>query len=92
MTRSRTRSLLIASVVWVVLIGAGAYVTYPAIGQLAASIEPNPFWSVATTGNESAPFRVELKTISWLAWCLGPVALLWVASFLLTRRPPRHAA
>ena len=92
MSRSRTRSLLVASVVWILLIGAGAYLTYPAIGPIAASIEPSPFWSVGATGNESAPLRVELKTISWLAWCLGPVTLLWVLAFLFARRPSQHAA
>ena len=92
MTRSRKRALLLLSFIWVLLIGAGAYLTYPSIGQIAASIEPNPFWSVDATGIPSAPFRVGLKTVSWLVWTLAPVALLWVLGFLLGRRSSGHAA
>lgn len=92
MTRSRKRALLIASLAWVLLIGAGAYLTHPSIGQIAASVEPNPFWSVDATGIASAPFRVGLKTASWLVWTLAPVALLWVLAFFLERRSSGHAA
>ena len=92
MTRSRKRILLIASFVWVLLIGIGAALLYPSVGQIAAIIEPNPFWSVQATGIASAPFRVALSTASWLAWTLVPVALLWVVTFLLGRRPSGRAA
>lgn len=92
MTRSRKRAILLVSFIWVLLVGAGAYLTYPSIGPVAASIEPNPFWSVDATGIASAPFHVGLKTTSWLAWTLVPVALLWVLAFLLGRRSSGHAA
>ena len=91
MTSSRKRALLLLSFVWVLLVGAGAYLTYPSIGQIAASIEPNPFWSVDATGIPSAPFRVGLKTVSWLVWTSAPLALLWALTFLSGRRPARHA-
>jgi hypothetical protein len=92
MTRPLKRALLIASLVWVLLIGVGAYLAYPSIGQIAVSIEPNPLWSVEATGIESAPFRVSLKTRTWVAVTLVPVTLLWVLAFLLGRRSSGHAA
>ena len=92
MSRSRNRSLLIASFVWVLLIVGGAFLAYPSIGPIAASIEPNPFWSVVVTGDPTAPFRVHLKVGSWLAWSLGPVALLWLVAIIRTRQPSGHVA
>lgn len=90
MTRSRRRLLLIGSFTWVFLVGAGAYLTYPSIGPIAASIEPNPFWSITATGVTSAPFHVSLKTASWLAWTLAPVALVWALALLSGRRASGH--
>ena len=90
MTRSRKSLLLIASFAWVLLIGAGAYLTYPSVGPIVVSIEPNPFWSADATGIVSAPFRVGLKTASWLAWTLTPVALLWLLALLVERRSSGH--
>lgn len=92
MTRSRKRVLLLTSFIWVLLIGAVAYLTYPSIGPVAASIEPNPFCSVDATGIASAPFHVGLKTASWLGWTLVPVALLWALALLLGRRSSGRAA
>ena len=92
MTRSRKRLLLVASFAWVLLIGAGAYLTYPSVGPIAASIEPNPFWSIDATGIASAPFRIGLKTASWLTWTVAPIALLWVFVFLFGRRASGDAA
>ena len=91
MSRFRKRSLLAVSLVWVLLIASGALLAYPSVGPIAASIEPNPFWSVDATGSPSAPFRVGLKTVSWLVWTSAPLALLWALTFLSGRRPARHA-
>lgn len=61
MCRTRERFLLMASFTWVLLIAGGAFLAYPSIGPNRASLEPNPFSSVAVTGNPTAPFRVHLK-------------------------------
>nr|CAS02436.1 putative integron gene cassette protein [uncultured bacterium] len=66
--------------------------TYPSIGPVAVSIEPNPFWSFNATGITSVSFHVDLKTASWLAWTLVPVALLWALTFLVERLSSRRAA
>ena len=92
MSRFRKRSLLAVSLVWVLLIASGALLAYPSVGPIAASIEPNPFWSVAVTGDPAAPFRVQLKVGSWLAWSLGPVLLLWLVAIFRGRQPSGHAA
>jgi len=92
MSRSRKRFLLIASFTWVLLIAGGAFLAYPSIGPIAASFEPNPFWSVGVTGDPIAPFRVHLKIGLWLAWSVGPVVPLWLAAILRGRQPSGHAA
>ena len=92
MSRSRKRYLLAVSLAWVLLIAGGAVLAYPSVGPIAASIEPNPFWSVAATGDPVAPFRVHLKVGSWLTWSLGPVLLVWVVAIVRGRAPSGHAA
>ena len=92
MSRQRVRSQLIASVVWLLLLAAGAYITCPIVGPIAASIEPNPLWSVAATGNAAAPFQVGLKVDSWLIWCLAPIAVVWLLGWVFARQPLRRAA
>ena len=92
MSRSSKRYLLAASLAWVLLIAGGALLAYPSVGPIAASIEPNPFWSVAVTGDPATLFRVHLKVGSWLAWSLGPVLLLWLVAIVRGRQPSGHAA
>lgn len=92
MSRSRKLVLLVISFVWVLLIGVGAFFTYPSIGPIATSIDPNPFWSVVATGDPSAPYRTGLKTGSWFAWTLVPVALIWLVGIIHRRRSSRQDA
>lgn len=63
-------------------------VLYPAIGdagagKIAASVEPNPYWSVLATGNSTVPFEVSFKAVPWLALTLAPIAVLWAAVRLI---------
>ena len=88
MTRAATRILLFAALGWLLLQGVAMLVFYPAIGdtgagKVAASVDPNPYWSVLATGNSTVPFDVTFKAASWLALTLAPIAVLWVVVRLL---------
>lgn len=95
MSRSLIRSLLVASALWLLLLGVGAYLLYPSVGAVAASIVGNPFWEVHATGNPSVPFKVELQMASWLTWSIAPIAALWLLAIVVrvasNRRSPRRA-
>lgn len=83
MARSLIRSLLVASTLWLLLLGAGAYLVYPHVGQVASSVAGNPFWEVQVTGDSSAPFKVELQAASWLTWSIAPIAALWLLAIVV---------
>ena len=92
---SSTRTLWVFSSVWLLLMGACAYIAYPSIGAIAISITPNPFWEVAATGVPQSPFAVTANWGYLLAVSLGPVLALWLAAFVFRRSRPRssrHAA
>ena len=92
MSRSLVRSLLVASIAWILLLAAGAYLLYPEIGPVVASFEPNPFWTTEATGNAAAPIRVNLKSGPWLASCLIPLAALWGLAAVLRFATRRRSA
>lgn len=92
MPRSLYRRLIMASLAWVLLVAGGAFLARPVVGPIIASIDPNPFWSVVATGIPAAPFRISLRTASWLGWCLAPVVALWLAALAARRKPPPSRA
>jgi hypothetical protein len=92
MSRRTIHKLLIASVVWILLIAGGAYMTYPAMGPVAVTLVDNPFWDLIVTGNPDAPFRAAIKTGAWLSWCLIPLALFWSLTWASAKRNSRRGA
>lgn len=77
-----TKKVMIASVIWLLLIGACLITSHPSItnssiGSLARSITPNPFWAVRATDIPASPFSVTAKWGYILGVALVPLVTLW---------------
>jgi len=91
MRRWLIRLLLVLSTLWMLLMCAWAWATYPMIGPLIATIEgPMALWDVNVHDGVAT---VVFHKREWLMIVLPPLGLLWLlgGAAMLVGRPPRGA-
>ena len=77
-TSGWNRLFIALSVAWPLLVGLMILGAYPTVTpNFAASLTPNPFFSVVATGNRDSPFHISAHLLAIASYVVVPLFLFW---------------